>query len=108
MNIEETLKISRLFSVYGQMLTKKQQQIVMGYVNYNGSLGEIAEQFGVSRQASFDLLKRTIKKLEEYEEKLKICEKLDRIYDAIIKTTKSHLTKKEQDDIIEIIKELEE
>ena len=108
MNIEKTLKVSRLFYVYKNLLTKKQQQIIMGYVDYNGSLGEIAEQFGVSRQASFDLLKRTIKKLEEYEEKLKICSKIDRICDRVAKTTKSRLTKKEQEDIIEIIKELEE
>ena len=108
MNIEETLKVSRLLCVYKNLLTDKQQQIVRAYVDYNGSLGEIAEEFGVTRQASFDLLKRTLKKLEEYEEKLKICEKLDKIYASIIKTTKTSLTKKEQEDIIENIKQLEE
>ena len=108
MNIEETLKVSRLLCVYKNLLTDKQQQIVRAYVDYNGSLGEIAEEFGVTRQASFDLLKRTLKKLEEYEEKLKICEKLDKIYAGIIKTTKTSLTKKEQEDIIETIKQLEE
>ena len=108
MNIEETLKVSRLLCVYKNMLTNKQQEIVRAYVDYNGSLGEIAEQFGVSRQAAFDLLKRSIKKLEEYEKKLNICEKLDKIYCSIKETTKTSLTKKEQEFIIETIKELEE
>ncbi len=108
MNIEETLKVSRLFCVYKNMLTNKQQQIVRAYVDYNGSLGEIAEQFGVSRQAAFDLLKRTIKKLEEYEKNLKICEKLDQIYDTIEKNYKSSLTKEDYESIIDTIKEMEE
>ncbi len=108
MNIEKTLKVSRLLCVYKSLLTEKQQEVVRAYVDYNGSLGEIAEQFGVSRQGTFDLLKRSIKKLEEYEKKLKICQKLDKIYDSVIKTTKTSLTKNEQEAIIETIKQLEE
>lgn len=36
------------------------------------SLGEIAEQFEVSRQAVYDNIKRTEAMLEEYEEKLSL------------------------------------
>ncbi len=108
MNIAKTLQVSRLFGVYKNLLTKKQQEIVKAYVFYNGSLGEIAEEFGVSRQASFDLLKRTINKLFEYEEKLGICKKIDKICLSIQKTYQSSLTKNELKTIIETIKELEE
>jgi len=108
MNLQETLYISRLFDIYKNLLTKKQQQIVKGYVDYNGSLSEIANEFNITRQAVFDLLKRTIKKLEEYEQKLKICKKLDRVYNKIPKLAISGLTKEEQDIIIKTIKSVEE
>ena len=108
MNIKQTLKISRLFCVYKNLLTTKQQQILKAYVDYNTSFGEIAEQFGSSRQAVFDLLKRTIKKLEEYEQKLKIVKKLDTFYSKILKMTEGSLTKQDGQIIIETIKELEE
>ncbi|MGV3465760.1 MAG: hypothetical protein ACO1OT_10760, partial [Heyndrickxia sp.] len=39
------------------------------------SLGEIAEEFEVSRQAVFDNIKRTENMLEEYEEKLLLFQK---------------------------------
>lgn len=39
------------------------------------SLGEIAEEFDVSRQAVYDNIKRTEAMLEEYEEKLMLLQK---------------------------------
>ncbi|HET7616093.1 MAG TPA: sigma factor-like helix-turn-helix DNA-binding protein, partial [Bacillales bacterium] len=42
------------------------------------SLGEIAEQFGVSRQAIYDTLKRTESMLEEFEEKLALLSKFQK------------------------------
>lgn len=39
------------------------------------SLGEIAEQYGVSRQAVYDNVKRTEAMLEDYEKKLNLFEK---------------------------------
>ena len=40
------------------------------YFNYDLSLGEIAEQKGVSRQSVSDCLQKSRKQLEKYEEKL--------------------------------------
>ena len=42
------------------------------------SLGEIAEQFEVSRQAVYDNIKRTEAMLEEYENKLQLLEKFEK------------------------------
>ena len=36
------------------------------------SLGEIAEEYGVSRQAVYDNIRRTEAMLEEYEDKVKL------------------------------------
>lgn len=41
------------------------------------SLGEIAEEFEVSRQAVYDNIKRTENMLEEYEEKLSLFSKFE-------------------------------
>jgi len=109
MNLKETLYVSRLFDIYKNLLTKKQAQIVKSYVDYNGSISEIAEEFNITRQAVFDLLKRTIKKLEEYEKKLQISKKLDKVYSQINKIClDSGLTKQKQDIIIRTIKSVEE
>lgn len=47
------------------------------------SLGEIADQFGISRAAVHDSLKSAEKTLNEYEEKLGLVDKLVKSRDAI-------------------------
>ena len=63
---EETL----LYDFYGELLTKRQKEIYEEAVLNDCSLGEIAEEYGISRQGVHDNLKRTGKTLREYEEKL--------------------------------------
>ena len=68
--LEKTVEISVLYDFYNQLLTEKQKNIVDLYYNQDLSLGEIADELGVSRQAVYDMLKRTERLLYQYEERL--------------------------------------
>jgi len=59
-----------LFDFYGQLLTKKQKSFIDLYYGHDLSLGEIAENYDVSRQAVYYSLKRSEKVLSDYEDKL--------------------------------------
>lgn len=102
MNLDKTIRLSRLFDVYKGLLTEKQVQILNSYLNYNGSLAEIADDLGISRQAVLDLVTRTTKRLELFEAKLMICKK----FDAVAKRTEQvlkalRIDKKTQQETIE-------
>ena len=69
-DIDEITKQSLLYDFYGQLLTKRQQQVMELYHGENLSLAEIAEEFGISRQGVHDALRSARKALDGYEEKL--------------------------------------
>ena len=70
--IEKTNYMNTLFEFYGDLLTSKQKGYLSLYYGDDYSLGEIAEDFEVSRQAVYDNIKRTEKILTDYEEKLQL------------------------------------
>ena len=75
MNLEKTIRLTNLFDFYESLLTEKQKSYMALYYEDDLSLGEIAEQFAVSRQAVYDNIRRTGKVLEDYENKLRLYEK---------------------------------
>ena len=68
--MKDDLHFLRLWDLYSPLLTTTQREISDLYFNYDLSLGEIAEQKGVSRQSVSDCLHKCRKQLETYEEKL--------------------------------------
>lgn len=73
--MEKITRVAMLYDFYGKLLTEKQKQYIEFYYNFDLSLGEIAEELKVSRQAVHDNLKRAEKSLEEYELKLGLVQK---------------------------------
>ena len=70
MELIKNEELADLYSFYGQLLTKGQQAYFEDYCYDDLSLGEIADNHGVSRQAVYDNLRRSSKSLENYEKKL--------------------------------------
>ncbi|CAM3416194.1 putative DNA-binding protein [Cytobacillus oceanisediminis] len=68
--LEKTTRMNYLYDFYQSLLTPKQRSYMSLYYLDDFSLGEIAEEYEVSRQAVYDNIKRTEAMLEEYEEKL--------------------------------------
>ena len=69
---EKMVRIGRLYDHYGTLLTERQQKCLELHFLQDWSLGEIAADFGVSRQAVNDILRRSEEMLEEYEKRLKL------------------------------------
>lgn len=102
-NLDKKVYYSILFSYYGNLLTDKQKEMFNDYYNEDYSLGEIASELGISRNAVWDTLEKTTKLLDTYEDNLKMYqnelslkEKLDKLKDHV------------DDEGIKIIKEIEE
>ena len=68
--MKDDVRFLQLWDMYSPVLTATQREITDLYFNYDLSLGEIAEQKGVSRQSVSDCLQKCRKQLEKYEEKL--------------------------------------
>lgn len=81
MDIDETTRINLLYNFYHSLLTKKQSRYLDLYYVEDFSLGEIAEQLQVSRQAVLDNLHRSVNLLESFEKELNLIEKTKEIDD---------------------------
>lgn len=98
------VKLSLLYDFYGQLLTEKQQRVFELYYNDDLSLGEIAENLNITRQAVYDNLRRAEKLLYNYEEKLKLVDKFLNQQEKIIKIKIKFMEYKNK---IEITKNIE-
>ena len=67
-----------LFDFYGELLTEHQRSVYEDAVYRDMSLGEIAEERGISRQGVHDLIKRCDRILQDYESKLHLVERFAR------------------------------
>jgi predicted DNA-binding protein YlxM (UPF0122 family) len=69
-DLEKVAWTNLLYDFYGQLLTGRQRDTIEFYYGQNLSLGEIAAELEVTRQAVHDALKRAELLLGRYEEKL--------------------------------------
>lgn len=83
--MEEILKQTLLYDFYGELLTDHQKEIYEQVVLEDYSISEVAKDAGISRQGVHDMIKRSNKTLEGYEEKLHLVEKFMTIKEKLHK-----------------------
>ena len=98
--MEEVIYFNELYDFYGCLLTDKQREYFENYYFNNLSLGEIAYNLEISRNAVHKQIKSAEAKLKEYEEKLKIIKKSNLIKEKL-KSTNDERLKEEIKDILE-------
>ncbi len=77
--MKKDLTICRLNDVYGILLTNKQTEMIKQFYDEDLSLGEIAENEGITRQAAHDAISKGVAALRNYESNLKLSDILDRL-----------------------------
>lgn len=75
MPVEKIVENGLLYDFYGDLLTEHQQRVYELAVYDDMSLNEIAQEEGVSKQAVYDLLRRTTRQLQRYEDSLHLMER---------------------------------
>jgi predicted DNA-binding protein YlxM (UPF0122 family) len=68
-------QIILLKDFYGPLLTMRQQEVLNLYYEQDWSLSEIASQYNITRQAVYDLVKRSERLLQDYEQRLHLVER---------------------------------
>lgn len=82
--MKDILKSSLLYDFYGELLTEHQKEIYEDFILNDLSLGEIAQERGISRQGVHDLVKRCDKILNGYEEKLHLVERFSKTQEDVL------------------------
>ena len=71
--MKDNLNTSLLLDFYGNLLTEKQRDALDMHYNMDLSLGEIAENIGVTRQCVRDFIKKGEERLLNFEENIGMC-----------------------------------
>ena len=79
--LDKINKLSKLFDIYEDLLTEKQNRIFKLYYLDDLSLSEIANEVNVSRNTILDTLNKTEEKLLKFESKIN----LSKLKDDLIK-----------------------
>ena len=77
--MSKDLELPLLYDLYGALLTEKQRELFSYYYHDDLSLGEIAEQEGITRQGVRDTVKRAGDQLKELEQSLGLLARFGRV-----------------------------
>ena len=98
MKMQDLVYYNNLYDLYSELLTEKQRKYFEDYYFLNLSLGEMAQNYNISRNAAFKQLQNTLSKLKHYEEILKLQEKHEKL-EEVIKSIKDKELKEKLRDI---------
>ena len=95
--MEKIFEQTMLYDFYGELLTEHQRSIYEDAVYHDMSLGEIAQEHGISRQGVHDLIKRCDKILLDYESKLQLVARFASAKVTVLKIMELTRTKEDSD-----------
>ncbi len=81
--MEEFVYYNNLYDIYGDLLTENERTTFEDYYQEDLSLSEIASNKDISRSAVQKTLKNVLEKLKNYEDKLHIYKKQNKIKEII-------------------------
>ena len=76
MNIED---LTLHYDFYGKLLSKRQQEVVHMICEEDFSLTESGENLGITKQAVSEVLRRSTKKLQSFEDKLGMIQRFQNV-----------------------------
>ena len=82
----------------GSLLTPYQSEMLHLYYDLDCSLAEIAADLDITRQAAHDVIMRSVKKLEQYEQKLGLVKKRSELL-ALLDMLSAKLDKLNKDEL---------
>lgn len=94
------LEVSILLDYYKNLLSDKQKEYLVEHFEEDLSLTEIGKKYDVSRQAVYDNIKRGIKILRDYEEKIGFY-KRDKELKKELEDLKNNFSREKLDEILE-------
>ena len=99
--MKELVYYTMLYDIYGNLLTNKQKEYFEAYYFNNLSLSELANIYNISRNAIHKQLKETIKRLENYEDNLRLAKK-NEMLENIIETISDEEIKHKLQEVISL------
>lgn len=75
-SVDRAVRMGQLIDLYGPLLTDRQREFVMLHYVDDMSFGEIAREYGISRQAVHDAVKHAETSLEDYDSRLRFSPEL--------------------------------
>ena len=79
----QTYRMTMLYDFYGELLTDRQKEFFDLYYNEDLSLGEIAENNGISRQGVRDVIVRAEATMQEFEDKTGLIRRFQQMQENI-------------------------
>lgn len=103
--LQDYVKFGKLFDLYGKLLSEDRQKTMESYFQFNMTLAEIAKERQISRQAVLDSIDKSCKKLQAFEEALKLYENSTKL-SADLEELKRLAEKTNQKQIAEKVEEI--
>lgn len=95
--MKDVIYYNNLYDLYSNLLTDKQKNYFEDYYFNNLSLSEMAENYNVSRNAISKQLHNIVSKLIDYEEKLQLLNKKNKLLELFDMIDNDDLKKKLED-----------